>query len=193
MKSDTALLKQKLRMNTRAARSALSNEELEVAKRGLTKQLQQLVHDEQATTITCFMPVRGEPDTTEFIAWAQSSGLEVLLPVSQPDGLLDWVLPDGAEFVAGAFGVREPVGTHLGPLGAERADLMLIPAAAVDVTGHRLGWGRGYFDRNLASLTKKPRVFAVVHETEIIDRVPTEPHDQPVDGVVTPERTRTFS
>lgn len=180
-------------MNTRAARSKLHEDELEAAKLSLTKQLQQLVLSEQANTVTCFMPVRGEPDTTAFITWAQQNNIDVLLPVSRPNGLLDWVLPNGDKFVIGAFGVHEPVGTNLGPLGAERADLMLIPAAAVDVKGHRLGWGRGYFDRNLASLSRQPRVFAVVYENEIFERVPIEPHDQPIDGVVTPERTRTFS
>lgn len=52
----------------------------------------------------------------------------------------------------------------------------------------RLGWGRGYFDRTLGSLTKRPPVYAVVYDHEVVDSVPKENHDQAVDGVVTPVR-----
>ena len=52
----------------------------------------------------------------------------------------------------------------------------------------RLGWGRGYFDKTLGSMEGGPPVYAVIYDDELVDTVPTEPHDQPVDGVVTPER-----
>jgi 5-formyltetrahydrofolate cyclo-ligase len=56
----------------------------------------------------------------------------------------------------------------------------------------RMGWGRGYFDRALASLEQPPAVFAVVYDEEFVDSVPCEGHDRPVDGVITPSGTRTF-
>ena len=92
----------------------------------------------------------------------------------------------------GAFGIDEPLGERLGPSAVGGVDLMLVPAAAVDLRGNRLGWGRGYFDRCLASLVDPPPVFAVVFEHELVDRVPIEPHDAPVAGAVTPERIVVF-
>ena len=80
----------------------------------------------------------------------------------------------------------------LGALAIETVDLMLIPAAAVDRRGNRLGWGRGYFDRALASMTRRPAVFAVVFDHEVLEHLPTEPHDVPLTGVVTPRRTLLF-
>jgi 5-formyltetrahydrofolate cyclo-ligase len=71
-------------------------------------------------------------------------------------------------------------------------DLLLIPAAAVDHSGMRMGWGRGYFDRTLASLAEPPPVFAVVYDDELRESVPSEAHDRPVDGVVTPSQTLHF-
>jgi 5-formyltetrahydrofolate cyclo-ligase len=74
----------------------------------------------------------------------------------------------------------------------QSVDLLLIPAAAVDSSGMRMGWGRGYFDRALASLEEPPPVFAVVYDDELRESVPNESHDRPVDGVVTPRQTRHF-
>jgi 5-formyltetrahydrofolate cyclo-ligase len=81
------------------------------------------------------------------------------------------------------------VGELLGPIAVNDVDLMIIPAAAVDRRGMRLGWGRGYFDKTIGSMEKCPPVYAVVFDDELIDDVPRDKHDQPVSGVVTPTRT----
>ena len=58
-------------------------------------------------------------------------------------------------------GMPEPVGDLLGPIAINDVDLIVIPAAAVDATGMRMGWGRGYFDKTLGSMEKCPPVYAV--------------------------------
>jgi 5-formyltetrahydrofolate cyclo-ligase len=87
----------------------------------------------------------------------------------------------------------EAVGELLGPIAINDVDLIVIPAAAVDRTGLRMGWGRGYFDKTLGSMEKCPPVYAVLYDTELVDEVPRERHDQPVDGAVTPTRIVQFS
>jgi 5-formyltetrahydrofolate cyclo-ligase len=74
----------------------------------------------------------------------------------------------------------------LGPIAINEVDLIIVPAASVDRTGMRMGWGRGYFDRTLGSMEACPPVYAVIFDHELVDRVPTERHDQRVNGVVTP-------
>ena len=66
------------------------------------------------------------------------------------------------------------------------------PAAACDRSGMRMGWGRGYFDKTLGSMDRRPPVYAVVYDDEIVDALPHEPHDQPVDGAVTPSGLHRF-
>ena len=61
-----------------------------------------------------------------------------------------------------------------------------MPAACVDTSGMRMGWGRGYFDKTLGSMERRPPVYAVIFDSELLDAVPCEVHDQRVDGVVTP-------
>jgi 5-formyltetrahydrofolate cyclo-ligase len=120
--------------------------------------------------------------------WARDAGIRTLLPISRLDGLLDWTTGDGETEELGHLGVPEAVGELLGPMAINDVDLILVPAASVDVTGMRLGWGKGYFDKTLGSMGKCPPVFAVLFDDELVDEVPRERHDEPVDGVVTPSR-----
>ena len=104
--------------------------------------------------------------------------------------MLDWAVPDPeGELAEGLFGVPEPVGGVLSPRAVTDDDLLIIPAAAVDRSGMRLGWGRGYFDKTIGSMAACPPVYAVVFDTELVDEVPRDVHDQPVTGIVTPTQT----
>jgi len=127
-----------------------------------------------------------EPDTRPFLRWTAEQGLKVLLPISREDGLLDWAPYDGKEEAEDLLGMPVPTTELLGPIAINDVDLILVPAAAVDRTGMRMGWGRGYFDKTLGSMDRRPPVYAVIFDSELLDTVPSERHDQRVDGVVTP-------
>lgn len=152
----------------------------------LTRNLMELTQGLNARSLTAYLPSQDEPNVRPFLAWAQENDIRVLLPVSRDDGLLDWVVLSDTE-QKGLHGMPEPVGELLGPIAINDADLILVPAAAVDRSGMRLGWGRGYYDRTLGSMEKRPPVFAVIFGSELVDSVPLELHDKGVDGVVTPE------
>ncbi|MGK0714998.1 5-formyltetrahydrofolate cyclo-ligase [Leucobacter sp. W1153] len=184
--------KRRIRQEIRAERLARSPGDQKFAAAALAEQLATLVTDRLARSVTCYLPVAGEPDTADFLAWARAHDIDVLLPAAREDGLLDWIRPLAEGTVTGAYGIPEPLGEHLSPLAASEVDLMLIPACAVDHRGVRLGWGKGYFDRNLSALRKRPPVFAIVHDSEFVAELPSEAHDVPVNGVVTPHRTSYF-
>lgn len=183
-----------MRADLRQRRQLLSPIQRESAEESLTAQLWQLVDSTGATSVSCYLSTTLEPGTRTFVNQAIERGLRVLLPSTRADGLLDWVVAtvDGEE-ATGPHGVPEPVGELLGPIAVDEVDVLLIPAAAVDVSGMRLGWGRGYYDKTIGSMQKCPPVYAVIFDAELLDEVPTEPHDQPVSGVVTPTRVITFA
>lgn len=155
----------------------------------LCVQMAELVLSNGATKVACYLAYGDEPDTELFIDWAIENEIEVILPVSNPDGSLSWVSFEGAT-QTGIFGFAEPIG-ETAELSV--ADLIFIPALAVDKSGQRLGKGKGYYDRALAYLEDVAPVIAVVFDDEIIDEVPTEDHDHPVDAVVSPTSTTRFS
>jgi 5-formyltetrahydrofolate cyclo-ligase len=152
----------------------------------LTEQLATLVRESGAQTIGCYLNTVDEPPTRGFVEWAIDHGKDVLLPISREDGLLDWAHFDRGGEDLDVMGMPVPTSELMGPMAIDSVDLMLIPAALVATTGARLGWGRGYFDRTLGSMAHRPPVFAVVYNHEVVDAVPTESHDQGVDGAVTP-------
>lgn len=182
--------KRALRADLRERRQQRSEAALATAADGITAQLDALVDELGATSISCFLSAQTEPGTHDFITAATARGIRVLLPITRTDGLLDWAVadPDG-DIAEGLFGMPEPVGELLSPLAVNDVDLLIIPAAAVDHTGMRLGWGRGYFDKTLGSMENCPPVYAVIFDSELVDEVPRDLHDQPVTGVVTPTRT----
>ena len=132
------------------------------------------------------------PETRPFLAWTAEQGLEVMLPISRDDGLLDWAPYDASDEGSDVIGMPVPTSDIVAPIAINDVGLILVPAAAVDRTGMRMGWGRGYFDKTLGSMDRRPPVFAVLFDDELVDELPREKHDQPVDGVVTPGGIQRF-
>ncbi|MDP9461630.1 MAG: 5-formyltetrahydrofolate cyclo-ligase, partial [Actinomycetota bacterium] len=86
----------------------------------------------------------------------------------------------------GRFGLLEPLGPRLGPTAIGTADVIVVPALAVARDGVRLGRGGGYYDRALRHSRPDAVVVALVHDDELVDELPAEPHDHRVNAVVTP-------
>ncbi|GAA2839833.1 5-formyltetrahydrofolate cyclo-ligase [Leucobacter komagatae] len=202
---DKQLLRKRIR-GARAERVATRTAaEARAHAASFTEQLTRLTQGLGAQRVACFVSHRGEPDTADYITWALDHGVEIMLPRSLADNTLEWALHERGALAPGPFGIPEPTGPALPSGATATADLLLIPAAAVDEGGWRLGWGRGFYDRELAALgdtqapasdaqrgRPRPTVFAVVWEAEVVGAVPREAHDAPVDGVVTEERVRHF-
>jgi 5-formyltetrahydrofolate cyclo-ligase len=191
--ADLAPQKRALRADLRERRRNLTRDERAAATEGLTAQLIALTGAVGAREVSCYLSAVDEPNTRPFVNWARGAGVRVLFPITRSDGLLDWTTAtDDEEETLGLFGTPEPVGELLGPIAINDVDLILVPAAAVDASGMRLGWGRGYYDKTLGSMERCPPVYAVIFDSELVGEVPRERHDQAIDGVVTPTRTVEF-
>ncbi len=190
MSPDVDHVKRALRAELRERRQLLSDAQRAAAASDLSARLHALVDAHGARSISCYLSTMTEPGTRRFVSDAVRRGIRVLLPVTREDGLLDWAVADDTDEVSnGLLGLPEPTGEVLGPIAVNDVDLMLIPAAAVSPTGTRLGWGRGFFDKTLGSMENRPPVYAVVYDSEILDDIPRDLHDQPVDGIITPTQT----
>ena len=186
MAADTANDKRALRAELRERRRTLTSTEREQAATALTTQLVSLTSGLGVTSIAAYLSTPDEPSTRGFLRWACDRGIRVLLPISREDGLLDWAPYDGSGEELDPLGMPAPTSELLGPIAINSVDLIIVPAASVDRTGMRMGWGRGYFDKTLGSMERCPPVYAVIFDNEFVDAVPSEVHDQKVGGVVTP-------
>ncbi|WP_223885033.1 5-formyltetrahydrofolate cyclo-ligase [Nocardia colli] len=137
--------------------------------------------------VCAYVPVRGEPGSTQLLDALRTAGARVLVPVTGPPGPLDWAEYTGRDSLRRArFGLLEPVGESLPSTAIAWAELILVPALAVDRRGVRLGRGAGYYDRTLSAARPDARLVAVVGDAELVDRLPEEPHDARMGWALTP-------
>lgn len=130
-----------------------------------------------AAQVAAYVSVGDEPSTRALLrrGW--------LLPVLLASGELDWTVYEG-ELTRTAGGLFEAPGAGLGVAAVARCDLLLVPALLVDRRGNRLGRGGGSYDRAL--LLSHGLTLALLHDGELVEQVPVEPHDVPVAAVLTP-------
>lgn len=179
--------KKRLRESLLARRRALGAEERARAGAVFRDTLMGAPWPPMDGTVACYYSVGTEPDTRGLVTALWERGTHVLLPVFLPDGDLDWVTFDGPDrLVPAGHGLLEPRGRRHGPQALERVDVVVCPALAVDRRGMRLGRGAGCYDRALRHKRPHTPAVALVYDEEFVDSLPTEPHDRPVDAVVTP-------
>lgn len=186
-----------LRRELLASRRLLSIEDVENAAAVLAAAASALPEVAGARTVAAYVSVGREPGTHALLDTLRARGVRVLLPVLMPDNDLDWAAYEGAEhLVPAGRGLLEPDGVRLGPGAVLGADVVLLPGLAVDRRGMRLGRGGGSYDRVLARLSAagaNPALVVLLYDDEVVARVPEEPHDHPVDAVVTPAGARHFT
>ncbi len=183
---DGARKKAALRKQIRQTREALSAAEVETASRAICRQLAALDSVRQAQTIALYAPVRGEVDVTSLLSGAPTCAF----PRIDGDELAFHLVRAMSELEPAPFGLREP---HPAAPRTHAIDVVVVPALGFDRRGHRLGYGRGYYDRALSRMSPALRV-GVCHEFQLIDQVPNVAQDEPVDLIITPsERVETHS
>jgi 5-formyltetrahydrofolate cyclo-ligase len=176
-----------LRRRLLAARAQLSPDEREAAGRALRDTILQLPQVQMAGTIAAYYSIASEPDTHGLVYALWKRGGYVLLPLLRPDADLDWASYEGpGSLRPGPRGLAEPAEPPRGPDAVARADLVLVPALAVDRGGVRLGRGGGSYDRALARVGLPIPTIALIYDGELLDKVPADAHDQRVRLVARP-------
>ncbi|GGV52972.1 5-formyltetrahydrofolate cyclo-ligase [Streptomyces longisporoflavus] len=192
--------KRTLRGEILAVRRRLTRDDAQKAAAVLADRALDLPELSGARTVAAYVSVGSEPGTRALLDALHARGTRVLLPVLMEDNDLDWAAYAGADSLArvqhpGKIELLEPSGARLGPDAVVAADAVLLPGLAVDEGGMRLGRGGGSYDRVLARLGRAgadPALVVLLYDTEVVARVPREPHDKPVHAVVTPSGARRF-
>lgn len=145
------------------------------------------------STVCAYVPVGSEPGTVDMLNELLQFADRVLLPVArithdeEPLPLL-WGRYCAGELITGLWGLKEPPEPWLPESALAEAELVLLPALAVDRRGTRLGRGSGFYDRSLGFRDPQSRLVAIVRDSELVDELPSEPHDVPMTHALTPGR-----
>ena len=182
-----------LRRQQVAARAAMPDSIRNESGRLIRDHVLEMPQVTSAGTIAAYYSVGTEPDTRGLIFALWKRGSYVVLPVLLPDGDLDWASYEGPGSLApGPRGVLQPVEPVRGTGTVARADVVLVPALAVDVRGRRLGRGGGSYDRALARVGPQVPTIALLYDSELLPSVPAEEHDQAVRAVARPAQGITW-
>jgi 5-formyltetrahydrofolate cyclo-ligase len=143
-----------------------------------------------ADTIAVYASCQGEVPTSTVIRNALAAGKKVLLPVVTTGGILFRPMTDESKLVPGAFGILEP-NAKCPAFDLSMIDLFVIPGVAFDLSGRRIGYGRGYYDRALHRLEGGGRFIGFCYDFQLVDEIVGEPHDVIMDRVITERRVIT--
>ena len=176
-----------LRGRLLAARRQLTPADRAGAGRDIRDALLSLPETQMAGTVAAYCSIGSEPDTHGLLFALWKRGSYVLLPILLPDGDLDWASYEGPDSLRpGPRGLAEPGEPPRGTGAISSADLVLVPAIAVDHSGMRLGRGGGSYDRALARVGTPVPTVALLYDSEFLPHVPAGRHDQRVRLVVRP-------
>ncbi|AMT69919.1 5-formyltetrahydrofolate cyclo-ligase [Mycobacteroides immunogenum] len=176
------------------ARRAISRDEREKQNAALAAHVLTAVSG--LSVIAAYLPVGSEPGSVQMLDAVVHGGVRVLLPVARTDQAgtpmaLTWAEYRPGELLDAPFGLREPAPPVFGASALAEAELVLVPALAVDRRGNRLGRGAGFYDRSLGIVAPTTALITPLYVGEIRDEIPASPHDVPVthaltaDGLVT--------
>jgi len=175
------------------ARGRLPLAELAGRARAMSDSLLAAPEVRRAATVAAYVSVGREPGTGILLEALAAAGKRVILPLLQADFDLDWAEYTGADdLVSAGRGLLEPLAPPLGADAVATADVVVVPGLAVDRTGLRLGRGGGSYDRALGRVPLGTFTCVVLNDDEILDRVPSAPHDRAVTAAVTELRLVRF-
>lgn len=180
--------KEELRRQLLEKRRAMLPEEVESLSAAIRGRLKTLEVFRDAPQILTYVSSRdNEVDTCALIQELLGAGRVVLAPKAFPSGIMQWRRLEGLEtLIPGRFGIFEPPESCPAVAGISPAALCLTPGIAFSTDGYRIGYGGGYFDRFLAGFSGT--AVGLAYEFQITDDFRSQPHDRPVQWIITEER-----
>jgi 5-formyltetrahydrofolate cyclo-ligase len=185
-------LKAALRLERLALRDSMTPEARIEASLKMLDHAGDTIEFDPGQVISGFWPIRSEVDIRPLMARLRDRGARLCLPaIIDKKTIVFRELVPGAPIIETGFGTTGPAGDApvLDP------DIMLVPLSAFDRTGHRIGYGAGYYDRAIEHLRLKghmPRLIGIAFDCQEVASVPAEPHDVALDALLTESGFRIF-
>ncbi len=172
-------MKLKLRKELIKVRENVENKDKKSEK--IVEKLLLLPDVKTAQTIMVYLSYRSEVDTSTLIKKLLDDGKTLCAPVCQNDGIMvakKFTSTD--ELVTGVYGIKEPQGEEVSDV-----DFVIVPGVAFNERFHRIGYGKGYYDRFLGDFSG---ISCGLFFDEQMANFCEEPHDLPLDYIITPTK-----
>jgi len=176
--------KKALRKELLEKRNTLSEEEKENKSNEIAKRILEIPQVKQAKMIALYLTKGSEVNTRKLIKTLIKKNVEILVPVTKGEEEIKFCkFTSFEELTTGRFGILEPK-TMIEP--SREPEVVIVPGVGFDLDLHRLGYGKGYYDRYF----KKVKTFkiGIGYELQLVEKIPRHEHDQRLDLTVTEKR-----
>lgn len=181
--ADLKRRKRALRREARARRDGMTPEERERKSEEVAANVLALPAVADAATVMAFSSFGSEVDTGPIIERLERDGRRVALPRVEGRDIVAVAYRSDDRVRPTSFGAMEPAGGEM--LAPEEIDVVIVPGLAFDQSGHRVGYGRGFYDRFLVTLPPDALTVGICFSVQLVDEVPHGHGDRPVDLVMT--------
>jgi len=182
-------MKEELRKERMKIRNNLSESELLEKSKQIKKRLYKMREFRQASMILFYVSYDNEVYTHDMIKEYLSKGKNVVVPISDKESrrLILSKFDNWDDLDIGAYGILEPKKDRIKEVSLDSIDTIIVPGVAFDKRGYRIGHGLGYYD-GLLKNSKRALHIGLAFEFQMVDKVPKDEHDIPVDKIVTEKR-----
>jgi 5-formyltetrahydrofolate cyclo-ligase len=183
--------RQMLRNKILGARDLLSASERQEKSSFAIQNFWSLPEMKHWSTLFIYVNFRSELETLELIYQCLSQGKRVAVPLVDASTvrMIPLLIKDPEkDLVPGYYGIPEPDPQKSLRVAPREIDAAVIPGSVFDIQGGRLGYGGGYYDRFLVNDAPQAKRIGLAFEMQVVEKVPVEPHDQPLDILITEKR-----
>lgn len=184
-------MKKNIRQEILSLRKLLTPEEVAKKSEQIFKRLTSLTLYADANNVMLYIDFRNEAKTDLIMAHLLENNKGAVIPISisgTRDMILSQVFDPKKELERSSYGILEPKPEYIRKVNPEQLDLVIVPGVAFDKEGYRIGYGGGYYDTFFNKLEKSIASMAIAFDLQIVESVPTEEYDLPVDYIITESR-----
>ncbi|NLZ39330.1 MAG: 5-formyltetrahydrofolate cyclo-ligase [Firmicutes bacterium] len=183
--------KKQLRQAVLQQRDLLTAAEIEAHSESIKEKLFSLPEYQAAQTIMFFLNFGKEVMTLKMLPQALKQGKRVVVPKTVPKEkrmILSEIYDIEKDLAPGLWQIPEPKEDSLRPVAPQEIDFVVVPGVAFDLSGNRLGYGGGYYDRFFPQLRPGVPLVALTFELQLVEQVPVDSWDRQVDLIITEKR-----
>ncbi len=179
--------KKQIRNSVLKIRNNLTSQEIIEAEKLIIYNLLELEQFMKSKNVFCYLSFRSEVPTPNIIKYCQQNEKNVYIPICNDDikEMIISLYDKNVELITSSYGVQEASPKTIKISDRNVLDIALMPGAVFDINGYRIGYGAGYYDKFYAHTNKQIYKVALAYSFQIVDEVPNDDFDIPVDCIVT--------
>ncbi|HAE43705.1 MAG TPA: 5-formyltetrahydrofolate cyclo-ligase [Clostridiales bacterium] len=172
-------------------RNTISKDDIFINSYKILDHLLTIDEFKNSNCVSTYLSFGNEVDTFMIVEWLVKNNKKVVVPYTEKREIKltpVYIKDIREELTVSAFGYPEPIIERVKKARFEEIDFVIVPGVGFDIMKNRIGYGKGYYDKYLSGFDPQIKFAGLAHDFQILDSIPTEPHDIGMDLVITEKR-----